>query len=153
MESTRIEEYSFREYRKGDYKGILELWERLDLGSPERGDDEFRIEESIRIGGCMILMVREESGKICGTSWLTYDGRRVLLSHFGILPDCQGQGLSKHLLRESLKFVKEKGVQVKLEVHNNNTKAINLYKNHGFAHLGEYSVYIIRDLSAVENDF
>jgi ribosomal protein S18 acetylase RimI-like enzyme len=39
------------------------------------------------------------------------------------------------------------GSQVKLEVHSTNLKAINLYKKFGFKHLGEYNVYIIRDIS------
>ena len=39
------------------------------------------------------------------------------------------------------------GAQVKLEVHSTNLKAINLYKKLGFKHLGEYNVYITRDIS------
>jgi ribosomal protein S18 acetylase RimI-like enzyme len=50
------------------------------------------------------------------------------------------------LLDESLKFVKKKGFQVKLEVQKTNTKAINLYKKAGFEYLGDYDVYIIRNL-------
>jgi ribosomal protein S18 acetylase RimI-like enzyme len=78
---------------------------------------------------------------------MTYDGRRIMLHHFGILPEYQRKGLSKMLLKESLKFVSEKGSQVKLEVHSGNLKAINLYKKFGFALLGDYNVYIIRDIS------
>jgi N6-L-threonylcarbamoyladenine synthase len=70
-----------------------------------------------------------------------------MLHHFGILPECQGKGLSKILLQESLQFIKSKNTQVKLEVHSTNFKAINLYKKFGFKHLGEYNVYIIRDVS------
>jgi ribosomal protein S18 acetylase RimI-like enzyme len=141
------DKYFFRQYQAGDFKGISELWDRTDMGSPERGDDENTIEETIRIGGCMLLMVNKDSGSICGSSWMTFDGRRILLHHFGVLPECQGKGLSKMLLSKSLEIVKEKGKQVKLEVHSQNFKAINLYKNFGFVHLGEYNVYIIRDTS------
>ena len=80
---------------------------------------------------------------------MTTDGRRTLLHHFGILPEFQGQGLSKVLLKESLRFVKSTGNQVKLEVHSTNHKAINLYKKFGFVHLGEYNVFIIRDISKI----
>jgi ribosomal protein S18 acetylase RimI-like enzyme len=38
-------------------------------------------------------------------------------------------------------------LQVKLEVHSTNYKAINLYKKFGFTHLGEYKVFITRDIS------
>jgi N6-L-threonylcarbamoyladenine synthase len=69
------------------------------------------------------------------------------MHHFGILPDFQGLGLSGLLMEASLKFVKRKGCQVKLEVHSSNVKAIHLYKKAGFTPLGDYDVYIIRDIS------
>ena len=102
---------------------------------------------SINLGGCLLVMEKRSSGRICGTSWLTFDGRRLLLHHFAILPECQGKGLSKSLLKETLDVVREKGHQVKLEVHNTNHKAISLYKKFGFEHLGDYNVFIIRDIS------
>ncbi|MEI6050525.1 MAG: GNAT family N-acetyltransferase [Bacteroidota bacterium] len=136
-----------REYRDEDYEKIVQFWDITDMGNPERGDSKQTINNTIELGGCMLVMELKSTGMICGTSWMTVDGRRVLLHHFGILPECQGKGLSKILLNESLQFVKKKGYQVKLEVHSNNIKATNLYKKFGFVHLGEYNVYIIRDIS------
>jgi [ribosomal protein S18]-alanine N-acetyltransferase len=138
--------FIIRKYRKGDFTGISQLWIQTDMGDPKRGDDEKIIEESIRIGGALMVMEEKGNGKICGTSWMTFDGRRIHLHHFGILPEYQGNGLAKPLLIESLKFVKKKGYQVKLEVHKTNLKAINLYKKAGFKYLGDYDVYIVRDL-------
>ncbi|MGD0341063.1 MAG: N-acetyltransferase [Bacteroidales bacterium] len=138
--------FIIRDYRNGDFPGINNLWDLTDMGNSRRGDDEATVEESIRIGGCLLIMEESASGKIAGTSWMTYDGRRIHLHHFGILPEFQGQGLSKLMMDESLKFVKKKGCQVKLEVHISNLKAVNLYKNAGFTRLGDYDVYIIRDI-------
>jgi [ribosomal protein S18]-alanine N-acetyltransferase len=138
--------FIIRQYRKGDFKGVSQLWIQTDMGDPKRGDDERIIQNSLRIGGALLVMEEKGNGKICGTSWMTFDGRRIHLHHFGILPEYQGKGLAKPLLTESLKFVKKKGHQVKLEVHKTNLKAINLYKKAGFKYLGDYDVYIIRDL-------
>jgi ribosomal protein S18 acetylase RimI-like enzyme len=146
-ESEIQEHYSFRPYRKEDYTGVVQLWEMTGMGSPERGDNDTTIEETIRIGGNLLVMEEKDSGSICGTSWMTYDGRRMHLHHFGIRPQCQGKGLSKFLLKESLKRAKNKGMQVKLEVHTTNERAINLYEKYGFKHLGNYNVYIIRDIT------
>jgi len=140
-------DYEIRQYRDGDYESIADFWELTGMGSPERGDSKKVVEDTIRLGGSLLVMEEKNSGRIAGTSWMTFDGRRILLHHFGIRPELQGNGLSKVLLEESLKFVKSKGYQVKLEVHSNNFKAINLYKKYGFRHLGEYNVYIIRDIS------
>ena len=129
----------------------MELWTVTGLSRPERGDDEATVERSIAMGGEMFVMTEEENGgMITGTSWLTFDGRRLHLHHFGIIPGHQGKGFSADLLRESLRFVKEKGYQVKLEVHRTNEKAVNLYKKAGFEYLGDYDVYIIRDIQSIE---
>lgn len=150
MESIDIHnDFLIRHYREEDYDEIVRFWEVTDMGNPERGDSRNIINRTIEIGGCLLVMEAKSTGQICGTSWMTTDGRRILLHHFGILPEYQGNGLSKILLKKSLHFVKEKGLQVKLEVHSTNLKAINLYKKSGFVHLGEYNVYIIRDLSKI----
>jgi ribosomal protein S18 acetylase RimI-like enzyme len=142
---------SFRQYQKGDFPAIMKLWMATDLGKRERGDDEQTVERSIAMGGQMLVMCdKSNAGKIIGSSWLTFDGRRLLLHHFGIDPAYQGRGLAKRLLRETLRFVKEKGYQVKLEVHRSNTVAIELYKKAGFEYLGDYDIYIIRNFQPIE---
>jgi ribosomal-protein-alanine N-acetyltransferase len=138
-----------RPYRDCDFGQIEHLWELTDMGNTKRGDNIRNIKESIRIGGTLLVMEEKSSGKVCGTSWMTFDGRRIHLHHFGILPEYQGKGLSDILMKDSLKFVKEKGYQVKLEVHKSNTRAIKIYKRSGFKYLGDYDVYIIRDISKI----
>ncbi len=135
-----------REYLRGDFDGIRHLWDLTDMGNPMRGDDEATIEETIRLGGSLLIMEKRDTMEIAGTSWMTYDGRRIHLHHFGILPQFQGQGLAKLLMDESLRFIRKKGCQVKLEVHISNLKAVSLYKKAGFTRLGDYDVYIIRDI-------
>ena len=136
-----------RDYRNEDYDELNNFWYLTDMGNPERGDSSDTISRTLQLGGKLLILESKSSRQICGSSWMTYDGRRILLHHFGILPECQGKGLSKILLKESLQFIKSKNAQVKLEVHSTNFKAINLYKKFGFKHLGEYNVYIIRDTS------
>ena len=138
-------------YRRGDFPGIMEVWSATGLSRPERGDDEATIERSIAIGGTMIVMYDpDDDDRITGTSWITFDGRRLHLHHFGITPAHQGRKLSALLLKESLRTVKEKGYQVKLEVHRTNETAIRIYKKAGFEYLGDYDVYIIRDIQSIE---
>jgi ribosomal protein S18 acetylase RimI-like enzyme len=136
-----------RNYQEEDFNQISELWLLTGLGNPERGDNAETIKRTLEFRGKLLVMESKPTGQIIGTSWMTCDGRRILLHHFGILPGFQGKGLSNILLKESLKFVKESGMQVKLEVHSSNIKAINLYNKFGFKLLKEYSIYIIRDIS------
>jgi ribosomal protein S18 acetylase RimI-like enzyme len=146
-----LKKFNIREYRKGDFKGISNLWLVTGLSNPLRGDTEEIIENTIKSGGMLLILENKPTNTICGTSWMTFDGRRIHLSHFGILPEFQRQGLAKLMLKKSLGFVKKKGYQVKLEVHRNNKIAIELYKKAGFSHLGDYEVYIIRDTSKINS--
>jgi ribosomal protein S18 acetylase RimI-like enzyme len=140
-----------RPYARGDYQGIMQVWTATGLSRPERSDDEETIERSITMGGTLLVLYDDDAGDaIIGTSWITFDGRRLHLHHFGITPEYQGKGLSGKLLAESLKFVKEKGCQVKIEVHRTNEVALRLYRKAGFRYLGDYDVYIIRDIQSLE---
>jgi len=141
--------FFIREYVDHDFEEMILLWESLGLGGAFRGDDDLVIRRTIQMGGQLLLMIEKDSGKIVGTSWLTVDGRRCFLHHFGIHTDFQGNGLSKILLEASLRLAKTFGMQIKLEVHKDNQKALNLYLKSGFTYLGDYRVYIIRDISKI----
>jgi ribosomal protein S18 acetylase RimI-like enzyme len=137
-----------RDYREGDYPRVAEIWEQTGISTPGRGDTAGLIHNTLRHGGRLLLLEDNEAGVIA-TSWLTSDGRRLYLHHFAIDPQFQGRGLSKPLLRASLRAAKETGLQIKLEVHQDNERALNLYKKAGFQRLGDYDVYIIRDLDKI----
>jgi ribosomal protein S18 acetylase RimI-like enzyme len=129
---------------------MILLWENLGLGGAQRGDNEKIIRQTIDLGGQLLVMVDSNNNTIIGTSWLTVDGRRTYIHHFGIHADYQGNGLANNLLDASLKMAKSFGMQIKLEVHKDNAKALNLYSKAGFAYLGDYNVYIIRDISCIK---
>ena len=143
------ERYSVRDYRKGDFEAINELWQDIGLGGRQRGDDEKVVEATLAAGGRFLILTEEPAGRIVGTSWITHDSRRSYLHHFGIAKFHQGRGLSKMLMDASFRVFEQLGFQVKLEVHHDNSIAIDLYGKSGFEYLGDYDVYIIRDLQAV----
>lgn len=143
-------DYRFRDFRDRDYEEVLSLWEATGLGDRKRGDDLNTIRRSLKMGGKFFIMEGAGDAGIIGTSWITYDGRRLHLHHFGIRPDYQGRGLSVSLLNETLRFAREKGVQIKLEVHRDNRKAVDLYVRNHFRDLGNYGIFIIRDLSEID---
>lgn len=132
-----------RDYQPGDFPAIAALWAETGLGGAQRGDNQQIIEQSIAMGGKMLVATLED-GTLIGTSWMTFDGRRIHLHHFGISAQYQRQGIGRQLAIVSIAFAKEKGYQIKLEVHQTNTAAIELYKGLGFQYLGDYNVYIIR---------
>lgn len=143
-------DFFVRDYWAADYPHVADIWERTGMSTPGRGDTAAVIETTLRNKGRLLVLVDREKDTVVGTSWLTNDGRRLYLHHFAIAPEYHGLGLSKPLLRESLRIVREIGLQVKLEVHRDNFKAGGLYREAGFKRLGDYDVMIIRDLSEIK---
>lgn len=141
--------YIIRDYKNDDFDKLNELWQETGLGGAQRGDNAQIIENSIKLGGKLIILETQNTNEIIGSSWMTFDGRRIHLHHIGVKPSFQNQGLGKILTKESLKFAKEKRFQIKLEVHQNNKKAIEMYKKLGFSFLGDYDVYIVRDINSL----
>jgi len=139
-----------RDYTNDDFEKLNQLWKETGLGGTQRGDNAQIIDDSLNIGGKLILIENKETGEIIGSSWMTFDGRRIHLHHIGVLPTYQNRGFGKLLTKESLKFAKEKGYQIKLEVHQTNKKAIEIYKKLGFTFLGDYDVYIVRDINTIQ---
>lgn len=140
-------EILIREYIPSDYPGLLLVWKECGMGGAERGDNAATINDTLRLGGRLWVMALD--GEIIGSSWVTTDGRRLYLHHFGIRPAWQGKRLAHQLLKPALELASSRKMQIKLEVHSTNTAAIQLYKKHGFAYLGDYEVYIIRNPECV----
>ena len=139
----------FRDYTRSDFEALEALWIELEMGAPERGDTPEIIQQTIDQGGKLILMFTEAEQELVGSSWITFDGRRLFLHHFGIRKSFQRQGNGTLLAIESLKFIKAKGYQVKLEVHKNNLAAVRLYEKLGFFAFKEYDLYMIRDINNI----
>ncbi|HSH50747.1 MAG TPA: N-acetyltransferase [Bacteroidales bacterium] len=143
------QKFVVRDYRNSDYQKLNELWQSTGLCGSDRDDNDKTIAHSLEIGGELIVIENTETGEIIGSSWMTFDGRRIHLHHIGVKPEFQNQGFGKLLTKESLKYAKKIGCQIKLEVHQTNKKAIEIYKNLGFTFLGDYDVYIVREVDSL----
>lgn len=143
-------EFTIRDYRPDDFVRIEALWREVGMAGRRRGDGADVVARTLTYPGARFLILESvETAGLMGTSWMTCDGRRIHLHHFAIKPSHQGRGLSHLLLRASLRHVKQVGFQVKLEVRRDNERAIDLYRKSGFETIGDYEVYILRDLSII----
>ena len=136
-----------REYLPGDYPAIESLWKETGIYTVERGDTLEIIEKCNELGG-KFLVLEEDDGRIAGTSWMTFDGRRVYLHHFAIGTDLQGRGYGRKLALASLEFARTLGYPMKLEVQETNLPAVNLYRSLGFEVFEDYDIYMILDPGA-----
>ena len=135
----------YRDYQVGDFPYIQKLWLATDMGGAHRGDDATTIEATLAHGGRFWVLEDQQGGPLAGSAWLTTDGRRLYLHHFAIRPDLQGRGLGRELLNQVMAAARSMGLQLKLEVRRDNTRAQKLYRRGGFQPLGDYEVLIIRE--------
>ena len=134
-----------RDYQSGDFPQIEALWKETDVYKSERGDTAEIILRCNACGGRFLVMEDTSTEQIVATSWLTWDGRRILMHHFAVLPSLQGKGYGRKLAVESLAFASEKGAPLKLEVNRQNLPAVKLYQSLGFDVFEDYDIYMILD--------
>jgi len=145
--SDNNHDFLIRDFRKEDFETVNRIWKETGVGGAHRGDNLEVITNTIEHGGKVFILEHKNTRSIAGIAWLTNDFRRVYLHHFCIATEFQGKHLTHLLCDECIKFAEKNKLQIKLEVHRNNTKAIALYEKHGFKFLGDYLVYIIRNSS------
>jgi len=132
-----------RDYRPGDFPQIEALWKETGVYRSERGDSPEVIQQCNAHGGKFLVLEDETNNTIIGTSWLTWDGRRLMIQYFAVLPSQQGLGYGRKLAIESMAYARNNRASIKLEVHHDNIPAIELYRSLGFKILEAYEVYLV----------
>lgn len=132
-----------REFRQDDFTEVESLWKETGVFRPERSDTAETILRCNRQGGKFLIMEEEFEHRIIGTSWLTWDGRRVHMQYFTVSPSVQGLGYGRKLALDSMSFARTKKAPIKLEVHRDNIPAVRLYRSMGFKILEGYEVYMV----------
>lgn len=100
-----------REFILADYDAVYAIWENAGPGvgigfSDTRGEIAKKL-----LRDPDLFLVAEESGRIVGTVLGGYDGRRGLIYHLAVVPECRQQGIGKMLMAEVERRLKEKGCQ------------------------------------------
>lgn len=65
----------------------------------------------------------------------------LTILNIAIDPKYQGQGLSHHLMQDTLSYARKNSMSIFLEVRVSNTIAIHLYQKYGFRELAQRSDY------------
>lgn len=133
-----IREISFA----NDYDRILKLWQGIEAGmNVGRSDTPEEIQKKLERDPELFL-VAEIKNEIIGTVIGSYDGRRGMIYHLAVHKNFRGQGIGAMLLTEVEKRLQAKGcLKCLLHVLDDNTEAIQFYKNRGWRHVKEDIVF------------
>lgn len=107
--------------------------EKVAPGSSGHHEDVGRVLHDLRLGGGFILLV---DGRAAGSvRWLGHDYEPAVwhIVRMGVLPALRGAGLSQHLLEAVIHHALASGIsQLRLAVHSNQSRLIDLYSTFGF---------------------
>jgi ribosomal protein S18 acetylase RimI-like enzyme len=90
-----------------------------------------------------LFLVAEIGREIIGTIIGGFDGRRGMIYHLAVRKDLRGQGIGAKLLKEVEQRLQAKGcLKCLMHVLDDNTEAIQFYKNQGWRHATEDIVFV-----------
>ncbi|MEM2839885.1 MAG: GNAT family N-acetyltransferase [Thermoplasmata archaeon] len=103
---------SIRKLDAGDYRALVDLWEKAGLPFRPRGrDSEENIRKQLKSGHVTILGAYEGE-KLSGVVMLTHDGRKGWINRLAVLPEMRNRGIATRLVDESERFFKKLGFEV-----------------------------------------
>ncbi len=133
-----IREFSFAD----DYDRTIELWRSIETGmnvGPSDAPEE--IQKKLERDPDLFL-VAVVSSEIIGTVIGAFDGRRGMIYHLAVHKNYRRHGVGIQLLSEVEKRLQAKGcLKCYLHVLEENTEAIQFYKNRGWRHAQEDVVF------------
>ncbi len=125
----RIREFSFPE----DYPVVRKLWSLAGPGIHLRRSDEVEeIQKKLQHDPDLFLLAEEE-GKVIGSVFGGFDGRRGLVYHLAVTKEHRNQGVGALLMAELEKRLRTKGcIRVYLLVTRDNEEAMAFYEKRGW---------------------
>ena len=134
-----IREFSFA----NDYDRTIVFWYGIEKGmNIGRSDTPEEIKKKLERDPELFLVAELEK-EIIGTVIGAFDGRRGMIYHLAVHKDFRGQGIGAILLSEVEQRLQAKGcLKCLLHVLDDNTEAIQFYKNKGWRHAIEDEVFV-----------
>jgi ribosomal protein S18 acetylase RimI-like enzyme len=134
-----IREFAF----PNDYDRTVTLWRCIEKGmNIGRSDTPEEIRKKLERDPDLFL-VAEVDEDIIGTIIGAFDGRRGMIYHLAVHQKNRGQGIGAMLLAEVEKRLQAKGcLKCLMHVLDDNTEAIQFYKNQGWRHATEDVVFV-----------
>ena len=134
-----IREFSF----PNDYARTVTFWRGIEKGmNVGRSDTPEEIQKKLERDPDLFL-VAEAGTEIIGTVIGAFDGRRGMIYHLAVHKNFRGQGIGAALLAEVEKRLQAKGcLKCLMHVLDDNTEAIQFYKNKGWRHAAEDVVFV-----------
>ena len=124
-----IREFQFHK----DYAAVIALWQNAGPGIRLRKSDEPEQIEKMSLRNPDLCLVAEMNGKIVGSVFAGFDGRRGMMYHLAVAPQHRRQGIGSILVATLEEHLQARGcLRYYLLVFPDNQEAIDFYENSGW---------------------
>ncbi len=122
-----------RRMREEDYDAVADIWTRSGLPYQPRGrDSRERIREQMGMGSS-IFLVAEDRGRVVGVLLVTHDLRKGWLNRLAVMPEQQGRGTAKELVRRAEEELSDLGISIfAVQIHERNARSRKLFADLGY---------------------
>jgi ribosomal protein S18 acetylase RimI-like enzyme len=125
-----------------DYAAALALWQSAGEGIGIGASDQLEEIEKKCQRDPDLFLVAESAGQIVGTVIGGFDGRRGMIYHLAVAPECRRQGLARRLMEEVEARLRQKGCRkMYLLVKKGNEGAKLFYQEHGWDQMDFVELY------------
>ncbi|RLD34982.1 MAG: hypothetical protein DRI88_01870 [Bacteroidetes bacterium] len=120
-------------YKKGDYKILVDLWERSGLPYKPLGrDKEETIEKELKRGVGKFLFAMLD-GKYIGTVLVTHDGRKGWINRVAVVPEYRHKGIARILVEAAEKWLNGQGIEIyACQIEDYNKESLEVFKKLGY---------------------
>lgn len=126
---------NIREMTIEDYDQVFDLWRRADgVGLHEHDQDSRAGIEKFLMYNPGLSLIAEIDGQIVGAVLVGHDGRAASFHHLAVDTHYRRQGIGRQLVYKAIEKLRNTGItKCFLLVYDNNDKAVNFWRNIGFA--------------------
>ncbi len=122
-----------RKFKMEDYKALITFWNNAKLPYKLKGRDSYdKIERELKQKNAIFLVV-ELHGKLVGSVFGTYDGRKGWINRLAVDPNFRKQGIARMLVTDVENRFFELGIDiVACLIEDWNTKSMQAFERLGY---------------------
>lgn len=124
--------YTSRIAKRTNFSQLLVLWKGAGLKLSDRLTEKQEFLSMLKLNPslCFVLLCQ---GKVIGSAFGIFNGRRAWIYHLAIHPAWQKKGIGTKLLTTvENALVKTGGIKIRLWVNYSNLRVIPFYEKHGY---------------------
>lgn len=122
-----------KHYQKGNYKILINIWEKAGLPYKPKGrDSEESIEKEVKLDYNQFLFAVHK-GEYIGAILVTHDGRKGWINRVAVLPEFRNRGIARKLVDAGEKWLDSQGIGIyACQIEAYNTESVEVFKRMGY---------------------